>query len=128
MNTMIEILDAEDATVLMASHLIGELEGVCDHMCIIDEGRALIQGPVEELTDDVRELHFRGAGEAALEVGGDVLSVEPIGPDLRVVLAGFSETRAEAIAGDLGAEAWETARLSLEDFFIAVTEEREAQQ
>ncbi|MEA3402801.1 MAG: ABC transporter ATP-binding protein [Armatimonadota bacterium] len=95
MSTMLEILEAEDATILMASHLIDELEGVCDHMCIIDRGRSLLEGPVEELTADVREVHFRGAGGAALEVGGGVLSVETIGPDLRVVLADFAEQRAE---------------------------------
>ncbi len=126
MSTMIEILEAEDATVLMASHLIGELEGVCDHMCIIDDGRALVQGPVEELTERVREVHLPGGAGAFIERGDGVLTVEAIGPDLRVVLADFSEERAEQIAAAAGSDSWEAARLSLEDFFIALTEEREA--
>ncbi|MBD3293708.1 MAG: ATP-binding cassette domain-containing protein [Armatimonadia bacterium] len=126
MSTMIEILEAEDATILMASHLISELEGVCDHMCIIDEGRALVQGPVDVLTENVREVHLSGGAAAVIEGGDGVLAVEEIGPDLRVVLADFSEERAEQIARDAGAGTWEAARLSLEDFFIALTEEREA--
>ncbi len=127
MSTMLEILEREDATILMASHLLDELEGVCDHMCIIDEGRALIQGPVSELTKHVREVHMRGAAGAVMEVGGDVLAVEPAGPDLRVVIANFSEERAVQLADDLGAEAWEATPLSLEDFFVALTANLEAE-
>jgi ABC-2 type transport system ATP-binding protein len=128
MSTMLEILEAEDATIVMASHLIDELEGVCDHMCIIDDGQALVRGPVGELIEHVREVHFRGAAGAALEVGGDVLAAEPIGPDLRAVLADFSASRAEELAGGLGANAWEAARIRLEDFFVALTESREAEE
>ncbi len=127
-STMLEILEAEDATILMASHLIDELEGVCDHMCIIDEGEALVEGPVDQLTEHVREVHFRGAAGAALEAGGDVLSVEAIGPDLRVVLADFTEARAEELGRDLGGDAWEAARIRLADFFIALTESREGEE
>ncbi len=128
MSTMLEILEAEDATIIMASHLIDELEGVCDHMCIIDDGETLVRGPVDELTEHVREVHFRGAAEAPLEPGGGVLSVEPIGPDLRVVVADFTEQRADELAADLGVETWEAARLRLEDFFVALTENLEAEE
>lgn len=128
MSTMIEILDAEDATILMASHLIDELEGVCDHICIIEDGRALVQGRVDELTEHVREVHLRGASATDLGTGDGVLSVERIGPDLRVVLADFTDERAASLAAAAGASSWESARLSLEDFFIALTEEGEPQQ
>jgi len=128
MSTMLEILEAEDATILMASHLIDELEGLCDHICIIDEGRTLLQGRVDELTEHVREVHLRGAGEAAVPTGDGILSVERIGPDLRVVLTEFTDERAAAIAADAGADSWEAARLGLEDFFIAVTERGEAER
>jgi ABC-2 type transport system ATP-binding protein len=50
MSTMVEILDAEDATILMASHLLDELEGICDHMCIIDRGVTLVSGSVADIT------------------------------------------------------------------------------
>ena len=124
MSTILEILEAEDATVLMASHLIDELEGACDHMCIIDRGRSLVRGPVRALVDRAREVHFRGAGAAELPVGEGVVSVKRIGPDLRVVLAVYSDEAADELAQRLHADSYETGRLSLEDFFIALTEKR----
>lgn len=37
-------------TILLASHLLDEVEKVCDHVVILREGRKLYAGPVQELT------------------------------------------------------------------------------
>jgi ABC-2 type transport system ATP-binding protein len=36
-------------TVLLSSHLLHEVEQICNRVAIIDEGRLLYQGPVEDL-------------------------------------------------------------------------------
>jgi ABC-2 type transport system ATP-binding protein len=50
MTTMIEAIADQETTVVMASHILSELDGVCDHMCIIHNGRALAVGPVRRPT------------------------------------------------------------------------------
>ncbi len=48
-----------DATVLFSSHLLTDVESVCDRVAILDRGRLLFQGPLEDLL---------GRGSRALRV------------------------------------------------------------
>ncbi|PYS73556.1 MAG: hypothetical protein DMF73_05570, partial [Acidobacteria bacterium] len=36
-------------TIMLSSHLLNEVEQICNRVAIIDEGRLLYQGPVEDL-------------------------------------------------------------------------------
>jgi ABC-2 type transport system ATP-binding protein len=47
MRDLISRIAAEERTVLVSSHLLAELEQVCDWLLIIDEGRLIYSGPVE---------------------------------------------------------------------------------
>ena len=125
MDTMIEILEADDASIVMASHLIDELEGVCDHMCIIDQGVALTAGPVAELTENVREIHFQNVQATELPEVEGIWHKEIAGSEMRLVTADYTEEKAEALARQLGAEGYEVGRLGLQEFFIALTADRD---
>lgn len=124
MATMIGILEDEDATIVMASHLIDEVEGICDHMCIIDQGTALVAGPVKELLEDAREIHLQGVRpEEMLKLVG---SGQAIGHDgWKATLTGFTEERAAELARKTGAASYEVGRVSLQEYFIALTEGRD---
>jgi ABC-2 type transport system ATP-binding protein len=41
------------ATVILTSHLLDDVEKVCDGLCILDKGSVVWQGSVKELTDSV---------------------------------------------------------------------------
>ncbi len=125
MDTMIEILEAEDATIVMASHLIDELEGVCDYMCVIDKGIALTSGPVEELTADVREIHLQNVQVTEPPEMEGIWRHEVAGSEMRLVVADYTEQKAETLARQLGAESYEVGRLGLQEFFIALTADRD---
>lgn len=43
-------LRARGTTVFLNSHLLGEVERVCDRVCVVDKGRVIAEGTVEELT------------------------------------------------------------------------------
>ena len=120
MATMREILEREQATIVLASHLLDELEGLCTHMCIIDRGTTLAAGSVEELLAGVREVVFRGVRAAPGPVEG-LLNPRYREGEFRAVLPAFSDTRAAALAAQLGAEGYEASPVGLEDFFIALT-------
>ena len=135
MSAMVEILEAEDTTIIMASHLIDELEGICNHMCIIDHGVALTWGPVEMLIEAVREVHFRGVSDR-IQLGPtpilpDGRAIEGIWyqrydhGDLVVVMAGYTDEKADGLAKLLQAQSYESSRLGLQEFFVALTADRD---
>lgn len=51
--TLIRSFVAEGRTVVVSSHLLGEVEKVCDAAAIIDRGRILVQGRLSELASGV---------------------------------------------------------------------------
>ena len=46
---MIRGFVAEGRTVLLSSHLLDEVERICDHVAIVDRGRVVTQGTIAEL-------------------------------------------------------------------------------
>jgi ABC-2 type transport system ATP-binding protein len=60
MRAMIISLAEEGRTVVLSSHLLDEVERTCDAVAIVDRGRVVRQGPIDELT--------RGAGAASVQV------------------------------------------------------------
>jgi ABC-2 type transport system ATP-binding protein len=47
---MIGTLVSEGRTVVLSSHLLDEVEKTCDQVAIVDRGRIVVQGSIEELT------------------------------------------------------------------------------
>lgn len=60
MRDLLRSVKAAGATVFVSSHLLGEVQQVCDWLVVIDHGRKLFQGPTSELIAD---------GDAGLVIG-----------------------------------------------------------
>jgi ABC-2 type transport system ATP-binding protein len=60
MRAMIATLAGEGRTVVLSSHLLDEVERTCDAVAIVDHGRVIRQGPIDEL--------IRGAGAMVVQV------------------------------------------------------------
>ncbi len=60
MRAMITSLADEGRTVVLSSHLLDEIERTCDAVAIVDHGRVIRQGSIDELT--------RGAGGGVVQV------------------------------------------------------------
>lgn len=56
---LIERLRARNTTVFLNSHLLGEVERVCDRVCVVDRGRVVAQGTVDALTGETRGVRVR---------------------------------------------------------------------
>ncbi|MBV8579980.1 MAG: ABC transporter ATP-binding protein [Candidatus Eremiobacteraeota bacterium] len=56
---LIERLRARGRTVFLNSHLLGEVERVCDRVCIVDRGRVVAQGTIDALTGEARGVRVR---------------------------------------------------------------------
>ena len=60
MRAMIASLAEEGRTVVLSSHLLDEVERTCDSVAIVDHGRVIRQGPIDDL--------IRGAGARVVQI------------------------------------------------------------
>jgi ABC-2 type transport system ATP-binding protein len=109
-----EVLDlvgrlARTKTVVLSTHILSDVQQVCDVVGVIDQGRLRYQGPLTELlarTSSVYALHVRGPADrltTALRAAPWVASVDLVAPGrLRVVVT--DATQAEVAVPRLLAE------------------------
>jgi ABC-2 type transport system ATP-binding protein len=120
-------LKAQGVGVLLNSHLIGEVERVCDRVVILDRGQVVAAGTLLELLGQ-RELRLRLQGvtpeaEARLAAGGQLTRA---GDWFTVTLpAEDDDTTAPDLVRDLVAlgvrvHAVEPARISLEERLLGI--------
>ncbi|MET7400657.1 ABC transporter ATP-binding protein [Dactylosporangium sp. NPDC005572] len=49
MRTLVDAVAATELTVLLSSHVVAELERVCDHLVLLDRGRLRLAGDIDDL-------------------------------------------------------------------------------
>jgi ABC-2 type transport system ATP-binding protein len=137
MRGLIGRLAAGERTVLVSSHVLAELEQVCDWLIVIDGGRLVFQGPAGELLDgsganlvvapeypdDIERLRglLATAGHDS-RPGDDHLQIAVNGADPRGLAADVN--RAAGTGGIVLAEL-RVARTSLEERYLTMVNEGE---
>ncbi len=110
-------------TVVVASHLLGEIERICDHLVAIDAGRLLRSAPVASVTGRTGVLEVEVVDEAdrlAERLAGDGLTVRLDGRAVFVALDGeatYDRVRDAVVELGLGLDRLEQGRHRLEDLF-----------
>lgn len=110
-------------TVVVASHLLGEIERVCDHLVAIDAGRLLRSAPVASVTGRTGVLEVEVVDEAdrlAERLAGEGLTVRLDRRTVFVALDGeatFDQVRDAVAELGLGLDRLEQGRHRLEDLF-----------
>ncbi|MBE0610400.1 MAG: ABC transporter ATP-binding protein [Dehalococcoidia bacterium] len=111
-------------SIIMASHLLGEIERVCEYLVVIDGGHLLRQGPLGDFTAAMGVLAVEVEGEAAVLAGnlrGRGLRVEVEGRMVLVALEGderaFDLIRDSCADLGFGLVRLERRRQNLEDLF-----------
>ena len=72
-------LQEEGKTIFINSHLLSEVEMICDQVAILDKGKLLSSGTVEELTSPSKKYRFQTSGisdEVVAGLNGIALKVE----------------------------------------------------
>jgi ABC-2 type transport system ATP-binding protein len=116
-------------TVFVSSHLLGEVEQMCDEVAIIKEGRLIAQGPVATLLQRGEALDLRvTASEEAAAVLKSLEWVKSVTRDGDRLRLEAPHERAADISRALAEHHIYVSELrpresSLEDFFLEVTGE-----
>lgn len=55
---LVALSASEDITIFFSSHQLAEVEQIADHIAIIDHGRAIVQGSLDDLKARYRRLHI----------------------------------------------------------------------
>ncbi|MFI5041800.1 MAG: ABC transporter ATP-binding protein [Acidimicrobiales bacterium] len=111
--------------VFLSSHLLGEVEQVCDRVAIIDRGRLLSVGTVDELAGASQRVRVT-VEPAEISRARSALSrwtVTSDGDATLIVADASGRDVNQALAGaGIFAAALAAQRLSLEEWFLATTE------
>ena len=123
------------ATIFVSSHILSELAEMCTSLCVMNRGRLLASGTVDEVreqlgnTDRVLTATVVGAWEEAvawLEVQPSVQEVRVEGAQVIFGFKGSDESQADLLAGLIGLgvrlRAFEERRTSFEDILVGVAE------
>ncbi|MFP3915282.1 MAG: ABC transporter ATP-binding protein, partial [Actinomycetota bacterium] len=123
-------------TILISSHILAELEGICTHMGVIDEGRVKAQGEMETIRGALagsRRVRVRLADED-VDAAFDLLTSRAGVGDASVergvvefVLAGGDEASGEILSDLVASGAtvyeWRLEAAGLEELFLELTRE-----
>ena len=123
-------------TVIISSHILSELEGICSYMAVIDHGQVKAQGTVEEIRGALRSgmrvvatvpATQMSEAEDRLRASDDTSEIVVERDQIRFVMSGGAEASAELLAtlvhNDVHVSEWRVDAAGLEELFLALTEE-----
>jgi ABC-2 type transport system ATP-binding protein len=131
------------ATVFMSSHILGDVERICDTVAILDRGRLVVSAPVAELqaryTQPIYELEPQGEHAeqverlmAALRAAPWVETVTVEHGVIRVVARDAEVASREilplVVAHGVPLQRFERGRPTLEDIFLRLTQATSTQE
>ena len=121
---IIEEMRREGRTVILSTHLMDQVEKLCDRICLIDKGRTVLEGRLSDIkmrfSKNVIAMRYSGSREH-LERHPGVELVRTFGQEYSITLRSGSDTNAmlrHALEGGR-VERFELGEMSLHDIFIA---------
>ena len=116
---MIRGLVDEGRTVVLSSHLLDEVEKTCDAIAIVDQGKVVVQGSIDELTGEASTVIVASNDDLRAQAVLAGYGVEPCEGGLRVRSDDDSTTA--AINRSLVEARLDPERVTLERRFLEIT-------
>ena len=124
---LIKGLGTEGRTVLLSSHLLHEVELVCDSVAILSRGELIAQGRVEDLVSGQAAIRFKTTNDTQARLIAIELDwVEEVGEEEGYLVAKASVERSHELTAALAQQdVWiremAPVHVSLERYFLEVT-------
>ncbi|MBI2422590.1 MAG: ABC transporter ATP-binding protein [Candidatus Hydrogenedentes bacterium] len=111
----------EGRTVLFSSHLLDEVERVCDRIAMIQDGKMVMHGRLDALKEQHHHLilHNMNGHTSDLRFTGE-LTRERVGEETHIIVEGHREILEAECSGIQRAQ-WDLREPSLEEIFVAHT-------
>jgi ABC-2 type transport system ATP-binding protein len=111
------------ATVLVVTHIIGDIERVADDVAILHHGRLVLHQPLEDLREQVREIELQsGTSIPSLPDGVELLGMRAVG-DSQLMWVRCIAAVSQNLAGICGVRS-SVRHVDLETLYLALTEHR----
>lgn len=131
---LISELNRMGRTIVISSHILSELEGLCSHLALIDQGMVKAMGEIDDVRSQIfgrQRVRLRVAGpgiaaaEQILRGRAPVDDLEVFGDSIRFALNGGDKESADLIA-DLVSKGvplaeWRLDGAGLEELFLELT-------
>jgi ABC-2 type transport system ATP-binding protein len=121
LSALLEFVGQGDATVFISTHLVHELERICDWIGVMDQGHLLVQEPLLQLKRGVKRLQLSGLPAGATPPApATLLGREVTAPGTETwTVREWAAPMASAMT-ELGATVVLETDLDLEDGFVAL--------
>ena len=126
-------LKKQDSTVLMSSHQLNEVQEICEDVALINQGKLLKTGPVDELvaTTISRRLEVKVKQKVTSELLGTISKLdgisetEPAGENIFVMsLSGGDDAQANLLKSliglDLSVISFKESGVALENLYMSL--------
>jgi ABC-2 type transport system ATP-binding protein len=115
---LLDYVAREGATVLISSHLVHELERICDWVGVLDRGRLVAETPMQAFKNGIKRLRIQGAPALVGESPFVLVSRDyGPGPQESWLVRGWQAPMAQYFDG-IGASLREVVDLDLEEGFV----------
>ena len=133
MRDLIRGLGQGERTVLLSSHLLGEVEQICDRVGVIQKGKLVAEGTVKELQGAAGLLVKAEPVEEAAQIAEKLAGVEEVQQTdgrLRLTIdpEKAAEINAKLVEAGLRVSELRPAEQSLEDVFLQLTGDPQEQE
>ena len=129
---MVRALVGEGRTVVLSSHLLDEVEKICDAIAIVDHGRVVVQGLISDFTAGRRDDSCVGASDPTRATPSPPRTRRSPPPRPRrrappdscrrlADAAAVHDLNRRLVEAGIGVHRIETERISLEDRFLQIT-------
>jgi len=130
MRKLIKDISDSDRTVLISSHLLGEVEQICDRVGVISNGRLVIQSTVQELVGEEGVLVKAQPVAQAQDVltrmfGPEAVSRQNGSIHLKTTPENSIEINRQLVAAGVGVSELRPYERSLEEVFFQLTGEKQ---
>ena len=119
LESIIGLIQEEGRTVFLSSHLVHEVERVADRVAIIDNGRLVADGTVDDVKGSVKRVALR-MPDGAVDLSGieGLRQVQGEGPRRLLTVLGYGEAHAARIQAQ-GGQIEDVMDVGLEEAFVA---------
>ncbi len=131
----IRTLNEQGATIIFSSHILSEVQALCHRIAIIDKGKLVVEGTVEDISDHLRILprlwiEVTGVDQDTISAIRSIDGVHEVSAnDEGLMVTCETETRMKVIASlqERGAAVrdFKTLDPSLEEAFVRLLSEKE---